>query len=132
MGINTYGFIATENKDVWRTCDAVRNVLKELKTTKGNGVFRNKEISSEIIAEYEIHSSKFITVSFWDGDDPRRLFIYFDCDCDFSEAYRGSKIIFSLNCWGRSSFLIKSILKHFDEPKWFVENDCCDEWVRLD
>ncbi len=125
MGCDTKGFIATNNKDVWEVREKINNFLKTRYSKKESSWLN--QIAS-VGATFEL-SDGYFTVVFVDGEDVRQLFVFFNCDCDYSSVKQGSKIIFNLGCWGKSDELILGILAQFEGEKYY--NNGGEEWERV-
>lgn len=62
--------------------------------------------------------------------ESRSLFCTHSCSCDYSDAYQGYKIIFSLGYWGKSDEIMKVIAKSVKEfgDVYYDFNDCDDKY----
>ena len=82
-----------------------------------------------------MYSMDCINVHFGIGDDlHRNLSILTDCSCDYSDTYRGDKIIFLLGCWGMYDEIMKVVAKAVAPfgDVYYDYNDCDDEgFVKL-
>ena len=64
----------------------------------------------------------------------RQLSIHFGCDCDYSDTYKGDKVILSLGCWGSSDEIMKTLAKALAQfgDVYYDHNDCDAEgFVKL-
>ena len=64
----------------------------------------------------------------------RRLFITHTCSNDYSDVYKGDKIIFNLGCWGMSEeimMLVSEAVKDFGDV-YFTKNDSENDFERLE
>lgn len=134
MGCDTKGFIATDKKDIWEVERVIRDFLKTRPREKNHPTWI-KNPNAEQNAEFRLTGqSGYFIVDFQDGEDKRHLNVFFCCDCDYEEIYRGPKISFMLGCWGKSDEIIKGILerlKHLGRA-FYIYNDCSDEeWQEL-
>src|SRR6187399_2522974 len=124
MSTSTYGIVAGnwENK-AFEVVEKVREALKSFKHKRG--VPFKGELSSDLCANFRIPSSRGIIVDFKDGEDNRMLWIHFDCHSDQKNVYNGKKLIFSLNLWGNSEKIIRTVLNQFKgKERYFILNDC--------
>lgn len=66
--------------------------------------------------------------------EKRNLSVFIDCSCDYSETYKGEKIIFSIGCWGMSKEIMMSFAKNISEfgDIYFCENDAADDFEKLE
>jgi hypothetical protein len=148
MGINTYGVVLTENKDFFKIFHSVVEMLNsiiipvrntEMKSKGLHAAFQLKDRFSLPESSLPSHS-QMVVISFTHCGEQRNLTIHFDCDDDFVEGWNpslvGSKIIFSLNCWGNSEFFMKKVLQavSFAGDAYYIFNDCADnaEFVKFD
>ena len=76
-----------------------------------------------------------INIVFGVGEEIHRcLSILPDCSCDYSDTYRGDKIIFLLGCWGMYDEIMKVVAKAVAPfgDVYYDYNDCDDEgFVKL-
>lgn len=133
MGCDTKGFIATNKKDVFEVADAI---YKFLGTRYSNHSLKHLKKVASVRAEFELYvpHGKGFRVHFLDGDDKRMLYVWFSCDCDYEEIYKGPKIFFNLGCWGKSDELMLGILESLKYlgDAYYQYNDCMDkEWKKI-
>jgi hypothetical protein len=78
-------------------------------------------------------SSKAARTHFGFKDEDRMISINFDCDCDYSDTYEGSKIIFSLGCSGCAQEVILKLLEAFKVygDVYYCSNDAEEDFVKL-
>lgn len=65
--------------------------------------------------------------------DVRNLIMFITCHNDYSDVYKGDKIIFNLGCWGESVTIMKIVgeaLTDFGDV-YFTKNDCEDEFENI-
>lgn len=85
---------------------------------------------------YNIHTHDFrsFNMNFRVQGEERSLFCTHDCSNDYSDTYKGDKIIFSLNNWGMSDFIMKVIAKSLKEfgDVYYDHNDCdTEDFIKL-
>ena len=76
-----------------------------------------------------------ISTNFKVDDEDRRLKIFPDCSCDYSDTYEGDKIIFSLGCWGMYNEIMMVVAKAVAPfgDVYYDFNDCDDQdFVKLE
>ncbi|MBC8742754.1 hypothetical protein F6X40_40455 [Paraburkholderia sp. UCT31] len=127
MGIDTKGFVATRNKDVFFAAHLVERGLNSLmpgpiqvlRANKGLEEPRFQRVSTELLA-----SSGGVRFRFTFEGEPRSMLMYFDTDTDRKE-YAEQSLSFILGCHGNSELFIKTALGALTAlgPVYFDYND---------
>lgn len=124
-----------------------RNLLDQYWDKKGfdsrvEFLFRNKEIGvnkdlkdfSNGIHSINTHDFGSFYINFTVRSEKRNLFITHTCSNDYSEIYKGDKIIFSLGCWGMSEeimMVVAHAVKEFGDV-YYVYDDCSDDFKKIE
>lgn len=76
------------------------------------------------------HNPEVISFIFGSGDlNFRRLGMFCDCSLDYTDSYKGAKVIFSIGHWGACDEIMQELitaLKPFGDV-YYDHNDCDDE-----
>lgn len=99
-----------------------RNLLDEYWRNKGfesrlEFLYRDKELScnkdlkdwTNGIYSCNTYDFRSFNMNFKVNGEQRRLFCTHTCSCDYSETYKGDKIIFSIGYWGMSDEIMKIV-----------------------
>tara|TARA_R110000822_G_scaffold84617_1_gene198550 strand:- start:9 stop:488 length:480 start_codon:yes stop_codon:yes gene_type:complete len=155
MGLDTKMFIAVKKEAILEIMPKVitalnkwqRNELDAYADLKGfenriafifrdkySGVNKHLKEYSNGISSCDTHDFGSFNISFTVNHEVRQLFITHSCSCDYSDTYKGDKIIFSLGCWGMSEEIMMVVAKSIDDmgDLYYVKNDCSDDFVKLE
>ena len=154
MGVDTKMFLATKKENILNVMPKIidtintwqRNELDIYWSKKGfesrmQFLFRNKEIGvNKDLKEYSngiisCNTSDFrsFNINFIIKGENRSLFITHSCSCDYSEIYKGDKIIFSLGMWGMSEEIMMVVAKSVKEfgDCYYTKNDCSYDFKKI-
>lgn len=133
MSVDSKGVCITPNKDILSVAKIIGNAVDDLvKANKSKTVRFDKDntfikwelvpICDMIVGEFTIKGEK------------RRLHVHFGCDSDYQqEGFLGSKIIFSLGCWGENEEIFNVVSDALSSlgPVFTKMNDCSDDPFEL-
>ena len=155
MGIDTKLFIATKEENILKIMPLVISALNEwqrdlmVRYAKENGfktalqyIFRDKDSeSNKMLKDFSngikscrTHNFESFHVNFIVNGEHRDLFVTHTCSNDYSDIYKGEKIIFSLGCWGMSKeimMVIAEAIKDYGDV-YFVKDDCSEDFEKLE
>jgi len=116
MGVNTKMFIAAKKEAI---IEIMPKVIKEL-NDYSNG-----------IKKCYTHDFCSFSVIFTVNGETRDLFVTHSYN-DYSDVYKGDKIIFSLGCWGLSEEIMMVVAKAIENMGeiYYTKNDCKDDFVK--
>lgn len=147
MGLSTNLFVGTKEENILKIMPKVINVLNDFIRTeldqyanrkgfdnRSMFLFRDKDsdINKDLkdfsngIISCETHDFESFSIFFTIKGEKRRLFVTHSCSNDYSEIYKGEKIIFTLGCWGMSEkimMVISEVVKEFRDV-YYDYNDC--------
>lgn len=138
MGCDTNGFLATKEKDIFKICRVIEKSLVD-ECIRDAGVDGWRDIykldKKYSYPSFILHTHGMIEALILFREENRRLSIFTACDSDYSECYKGKKVILSLGAWGESVHLIEVVLKalqsEFGGRAWMRNNDCSDDWRKI-
>lgn len=155
MGVDTKLFVATKKENILELMPKVIENLNEYIRieldaywdrkgfdSRGQFIFRDKEAGvnkdlkdfSNGIRNCSTYDFRSFDINFTMHGENRSLFITHICSNDYSDTYKGEKIIFSLGYWGLSHeimMVIAEAVKEFGDV-YYVENDCSEEFKKLE
>ena len=154
MGVDTKMFIGTKKENileimpkvieainVWQRADLDRYV-----DLKGFGnrmmyIFRDKDLEkhqdlknySNGISSVDTYDFRSFYINLIIASENRSLFVTHSCSSDYSDVYKGDKIIFSLGCWGLSEEIMMVVAEAIKEygKVFYCQNDCNGEYKEL-
>lgn len=94
---------------------------------------KNKDKWSNGVTSVTTNDFGSFFINFRINGESRNLFVTHTCSNDYSDIYKGDKIIFSLGKWGiceEIMMVIADSIKEFGDV-YYIENDCDDNWVKL-
>lgn len=147
MGVNTIAFVTAKKEVMF---DLMPKLIKDLNKWqrvlldehwKGNYDSRLQFLLDTDFKDWsngigEVRSYNFgsFTIPFKVNGEQRDLFITHNCSNDYSDTYKGDKIIFSLGNWGMSKeimMVVAESVKDFGRV-FYVGNDCSEDLKELD
>lgn len=131
MSVSTIGVVRGNFENlVFEVVDSIRKSIYNNFETEN---FISDGVKSSSLMNIEFSSySKSLRCHFKDEEDSRMLYVHFDCHVDYEELFEGSKLIFSLGCWGNSEKIIRAVLKQFPfTDTYLLANDCDSNWIKL-
>lgn len=137
MSVDTKGFIAlggyNAENNVIKLLESIENSLNKVAETQGKKLIiypHEVRTSGHISTRFELFKGEFFNRTEFEN---RMLSTNLRCSSDYSEVWKGSKIIFSLECVHSSKVIITQILKDLKQygSAYFLPNDFTDEWEIL-
>lgn len=133
MGVDTRLFIGIKNENkiqiLKQSVKILNDFVREFKT-KNNLPFHY----SELVRLFSYNGETFVAQFSLNETESRELHINLLCDSDYSDTYKGTKIIFSLGHWGHSKEIMKFLgerLLEFSNKVYYVGNDYDDDWIKI-
>lgn len=141
MGVNTKMFIAVEKEAIIKVMPLVikainewqRNDLDRYADSKGfenrmSFLFRDKDAEiNKVLKEYsngirtcDTYDFRSFNINFTIHGEIRQLFITHNCSNDYSDTYKGDKIIFSLGNWGMSEDIMMVVADAIKEFRYYL------------
>ena len=149
MGVNTIAFVTAKKEVMFNLMPKLiadlnkwqRKLLDTECEKKGrirtHFLFEDnkKEIEnwSNGISDINTYDFNSFSIYFRVNGEKRKLFITYTCSNDYSDAYKGDKIIFSLGNWGMSKEIMMVVVESVKDfgRVFFVGNDYDEEFKEL-
>lgn len=135
MSINTVGFVCSDSTDVFAVLDLVYAALNKLQEEMRVPIVINEvrffpPTLRSISLSFHIGHYNRLTNKRKNGTEFRDLYIHFNCDSDYKEAYVGEKIIFSFGYWGNSEKTMLGILDSMSTlgDCYYLADDSTEDW----
>ena len=142
MSRNAKLFVATKNTNIIRLMPKVIEALNvyirtllDIEVAKQGFVNRIQFLNQGTNKDLWTNGCKLVSHDFNNFNiffgigEQRRMFVTNECNGDYADTYKGEKIIFDLNYWGKSDEIMKviiPILKEFGRV-FYDFNDCDDQ-----
>ena len=153
MGVDTKMFIAIKKEAILEIMPVViksinewqRNELDNYWSKKGFNsrvqyIYRDKESElnkgllnySNGITSVDTYDFRSFNVNFSVNGETRSLFVTHSCSNDYSDTYKGDKIIFSLGSYGMSKEIINVVMDSLScfGDIYYTYNDCEMEFLK--
>jgi hypothetical protein len=155
MGVNTKMFIAVKKEAIidimpividalnkWQRRDLDRYADSKGFENRMSFLFRDKDAEvNKGLKEYSngirtcgTYDFRSFNINFTIHGESRQLFITHTCSSDYSDTYKGDKIIFSLGNWGMSEDIMMVVADAIKDKGdlYYVKNDCSDDFKKLE
>jgi len=125
MGVDTKMFIAVKKEAIIDIMPIVINALNK---------WQRSELDRYADLTCDTYDFGSFNINFTIHGENRQLFITHTCSNDYSDTYKGDKIIFSLGNWGVSEDIMMVVADAIKEKGdlYYVKNDCSDDFKKLE
>jgi GH18 family chitinase len=129
MSVDAKLFVCAGKEVAFDLIQCVYNVIHN-----GNYFTNFPKFESSVMQDYISFYTRFSYLPCDADIEKRMLSIHFGCDSDYSDTYKGDKVILSLGCWGSSDEIMKTLAKELAQfgDVYYDHNDCdAEDFVKL-